>query len=132
MQADVGVALLHAVDERVRLLEVVKSVEEDQVDGGRVGRLLGQLREHVDRGEAGQAEGRGLEEVGEEGLAEAEDVESVHVLELLVQVVEMRLGERNQGKVGGRRVGRSEAGVNGGVIVKLAIDLGGRGPGGSL
>ena len=55
------------------------------------------LGEHVESYEAGEAEGGGLVEVGKEDGDEAEDVHRVHILQLVVEMLQMGLCQDDLG-----------------------------------
>lgn len=71
---DVGVSLIHSLDQGVCLVEVVQRVEEDKIDRRRARRLLLDLGEHVCGYQAGEAEGGGLIQIGKADLDEAESI----------------------------------------------------------
>lgn len=97
---NVGVSGLDSVDQVVCLLEVVQGIQEDEINGGCVGMLLLDFGKHVHGDEAGQTKGSRLVQVREHDLAESEDIHGVHVLEHIVEMVDVGLGQRDLGESG--------------------------------
>ncbi len=95
VQLDGRVPLPDARDEGVRLGEVVQRVQEDGVDAGERGVRGRELREHVDRDETREPEGRRLVQVREQVHGEPQTLDRRHLLHLLVEVPQVRLRERD-------------------------------------
>lgn len=105
MHLELGILLLDTVDEIVRLLEVVESIEEDKVDLGRFRPVLLNLGQHVNGDETSQAKGGGLVDVGEEDLDEAKDLDGAHLLKLIIEELQVGWGQVDEGGGGGNSLG---------------------------
>jgi len=120
------VAGFHALNKVICLLEVVESVEKDEFDWLRVRRFFFDLGKHVQCHKARQAERGGLIQVREENLAKLEDFHRMEGFELLVEMVQVCLGQYDPGQVASGRIWRDKSRVDGSVVAsggRLGGDL---------
>jgi len=96
MYIDKRVLLPYTFEEGKGFREVVKSVEEDQIDHLWPGDL--ELREHVEGDQPSQTEGRRLEQVRESGDAPSQDVLRVEELQLSIDELQVVFGEVDLGQ----------------------------------